>query len=285
MGHRKSIVRQAIEKLDSMAAFGQSKHLDKKENSGKPAVEKIYSFSTMKNYKEICVKYANWARSEHGCRTLEEAQQYTGAYLQQRMDAGASAWTIRRDAAGLAKLYQIKTTELGVELPTRHRGDVVQHRGGKTAGHFAPNKHKDLVDLCLATGLRRHEVAALRPEDVTQDAQGHILVHVRQGKGGKARTVQALNQCPLEIAQAAQAAGQDKVIQHIPKYAPIHEYRAKFARALYAQVARDPTKLARNERYDCRADMAGKSFDRMAMKVVSQALGHSRLDVVTAYFH
>lgn len=283
MGHRKSIVRQAVDRLQGMAAWGQSKHQDKLANGGKPAPDKIYSHSTMANYQDAAARFASWARSAHGCRTLEEAQQHTGAYLQQRMDQGASAWTVRRDAAAIAKLYQVKTTDLGATLPIRHRANVTQHREGKSAGHFSESRHKDLVDLCRATGLRRHEVAQLRPSDVTRDSQGRVLVHVKQGKGGKSRDVVALSDRPYQIAQAAAAAGRDQVISHIPKYAPIHEYRAQFAQEMYHQLARDTATLPRSDVYCCRGDRCGTHYDKAAMGAVSAALGHARLDVVTNY--
>lgn len=285
MGHRKSIVRQAVDRLQGMAAWGQSKHQDKLANGGKPALDKIYSHSTMANYQDAAARFANWARATHGCKTLEAAQQHTGEYLQQRMDQGASAWTVRRDAAAIAKMYQCKTTDLGAQLPTRHRADVTQHRGDKSAGHFCVERHKDLVDLCRATGLRRHEVAQLRPSDVTRDSQGRVVVHVQQGKGGKSRDVVALSDRPYQIAQAAVAAGRDSVIEHIPKYAPIHEYRAQFAQEMYRQMARDTATLPRQEVYCCRSDRAGTHYDKAAMGAVSGALGHARLDVVTSYLN
>lgn len=285
MGHRKSIVRQAVDQLQGMAAWGQSKHQDKLANGGKPAMGKIYSHVTMANYQDAAAKFANWARATHGCRTVAAARQYTGEYLQQRMDRGLSAWTVRRDAAALAKLYQVQTTDLGAQLPTRHRADVTQHRGGKSAGHFSESRHKDLVDLCRATGLRRHEVAQLRPSDVTRDTQGRVLVHVAQGKGGKERVVVALNDKPYQIAQAAAAAGRDQVVSHIPKYAPIHEYRAQFAQQMYHQMARDTATLPRSEVYCCRGDRSGTHYDKAAMGAVSTALGHARLDVMTSYLN
>lgn len=283
MGHRKSIIRQTVERLQDMAAYGDSKHADKLANGGKPAVDKIYSYETMRNYLDAATQFADWARSTHGCRTLDEAQQHTGEYLQQRMDRGLSAWTVRRDAAALGKLYQCKTTELGATLPIRHRADVTQHRGDKSAGHFDVERHKDLVDLCRATGLRRHEVAQLRPSDISKDSQGRVIVHVQQGKGGKTRDVVALSDRPYQIARAAAAAGRDQVIPHVPKYAPIHEYRAQFAQTMYDQLARDTATLPRSETYCCRSDRAGTHYDKAAMGAVSGALGHARLDVVTSY--
>ncbi len=284
MGHRKSIVRQAADRLQSMAAYGQSKHVDKTVNGGKPARDKIYSVSTMHGYKSAAVQFVSWVRSEYGCRTLDEARQYTGVYLLGRQDSGLSAWTVRRDAAALAKLYQCKTTELGARLPKRQRKDITQHRTGAEKGHFSEEKNENLVKLCKSTGLRRHEVAALRPEDVYRGADGHVYVFVRQGKGGKARTVQAISEEPLKIACKARENRQGTVITHVPKYAPIHAYRREYAQNFYAQKARDVSMLPRAEIYYCRRDKKGTTYDKAAMLQVSQQLGHNRLDVVAASY-
>lgn len=278
----KSIVKQAVDRLRGMASWGHSKHQDKAANGGKPALGKIYSHSTMDNYKAVAVNFAVWARGTHGCRDINQARQYTGEYLRGRMGAGLSAWTVRRDAAALAKLYQCQTTELGAELPTRHRGDITQHRGGKSKGHFSETRNRDLVALCKATGLRRDEVTKFTTADVRQDAAGRVIVHA-YGKGGKERDIVALNDTPLRLAELAKAEGRERVIAHVPKYAPCHEYRAEFAQALYNQLARNPVELPAAELYRCRADRAGVCYDKVAMKAVSLALGHARLDVVTNY--
>lgn len=279
---RKSIVRQVSERLHSMQAYGHSKHQDKAANQNKPKIDKIYSHSTMENYHKSGIRFAKWARENHGCRTLDEARRHTGEYLQSRIDGGASAWTVRADAAAIAKIYQCKTADLGATLPIRHRGNVTQHRQGKEAGHFSAAKNKDLVDLCKATGLRRHEVEHLRPSDVYRDGDA-VKVHVRQGKGGKERIVTALDDKPIRIAQAAAKAGQDRVIGHIPKYAPIHAYRADFAQSLYDRLARPIESIPTADRYVCRADRAGAVLDKSAMRTVSAALGHARIGVVTNY--
>lgn len=283
MAKRPSIVRQATERLQEMASWGRSKHADKLANGGKPALDRIYSYSTMANYKDVAAHFAMWARDTHGYRDIDQARELTGAYLQQRMDSGLSAWTVRRDAAALGKLYQCPTTELGAALPVRHRGDVTQHRGESVGKGFSETRNQDLVDLCRSTGLRRHEVAQLRPEDVTKTADGRVLVHVTQGKGGKERTVTALNDRPLEIAAQAKAEGRDQVIERIPNRTPIHAYRAEYARSLYNELARDVSTLPRSEVYVCRLDLKDVEFDKAAMQAASEALGHSRLDVMTSY--
>jgi len=283
LGKKVSLTKQGIDELERMAAFGQSKHADKLANGGKPLPGKIHSYNSMKNYKQATYQYLKWAQREHGCRQLADAKQYTGEYLQQRMVDGKSAWTVRLDAAAIAKLYGVETGALGADLPIRRRADVTQHRSGASEGHFSAEKHRDLVDLCLATGLRRCEIARLKPENVQRLPDGRVVVLVAQGKGGKARIVSAINDRPAQLAEAAAAAGQSKIFEHIPKYAPIHEYRAAYANELYQSIARDINSIPAKDRYCCRRDKAGTTYDKQAMLRVSLELGHNRLDVVTAY--
>jgi len=126
-----------MEEYDSMAAFGQSKHEDKRANGNKPMRDKIYSYQTMRNYKQNGIRFLKWARSEYHCKTLEEARSHAAEYLQRGIDAHKSAWTVRADAAALAKLYHCGTRDFGVDLPSRNRVDVTQHRTGAAKGHFS----------------------------------------------------------------------------------------------------------------------------------------------------
>lgn len=154
MGRQKSIIKQVSDRLHSMAAYGQSKHQDKASNHNKPAADKIYSHSTMQNYHQAACDFAHGARSTHSCKDLDTARQYTGEYLQQRINAGLSAWTIRRDATALAKLYGCQSSDLGATLPTRYRSQITQHSTYQPKG-FAEAHHQDLAALCRSTGLHR----------------------------------------------------------------------------------------------------------------------------------
>ncbi len=283
LAKRKSIVRQAQEALTAQAAYGCSKKEERTANGGEIPAGRIYSYSTMTNYIQASTHFVNWAKAEHGCRTLDDARGHVGEYLQQRIDDGKSAWTVAKDACALGKMYGCRSTDFGVDLPTRHRNDISQHRDPATyEGHFSETRNSELVELARACGLRRHEIAALRPEDVWEQ-DGKVMVHVAKGKGGRERTVEALNDAPLRIAERALAAGRENVIEHIPKYAPIHEYRREYAQGLYERIARPVEDLARTEQYRCRGELSGYVFDRDAMKTVSGNLGHGRLDVVTHY--
>lgn len=182
----------------SMAAFVESKFEDKKENFGKPAINKIYSSKTMEVYIDIVARYLKWARSEHNCRTVEDAQKHVSQYLEMRI-ASMSPWTVHLEASALAKLYQCYMNKFGVELPTRRRACITQHRQQKWIGHYCPENYPDLEAFSHATGLRRHELAQVATDDVWED-DGHVYVRVKSGKGGKQRTVPALDSAPLIIA-------------------------------------------------------------------------------------
>lgn len=280
---RKSLKRQAVDQLLSMKAFGQKKHRDKQLNNGRPIKSKIYSLGTMHEYLKIAVRFTDWAKV-HGCRFLEDAKPLVGQYLQERIDAGKSAWTIETDASALSKLFQVERSEFGVELPPRRREDITQHRSKDTwKGLFSEKNNQDFVDLCRATGMRRHEIAALRTEDVTLESDGRVMIHVVSGKGGRERNLEALSDAPWRLAEAAKAEGREFVVARVPSHAPIHQYRAEYAREMYERIARDPATLPRKERYCAKAERFGQEYDREALRVVSENLGHSRVDVLMNY--
>lgn len=172
--NNKSIIRQTHERLESMKAFGQSKHEDKLRNDGKPAKDKIYSYKTFENYLCHCCQFANWVRDKHGCKTLDAARPYVAEYLRMRIAEEKSAWTVRVDSAALAKLYQCTMRDFGVALPSRNRADVRQHRQQKEIGHYSYEKNSDTTDWGRGTGMRRSEMLKVKPGQVERDEDGKV---------------------------------------------------------------------------------------------------------------
>lgn len=232
---------QAAQRFHDMVAYGQSKHTDKLANGGKPAADKIYSKATMETYIDAGTKFLRWARSEYNCRDIDAAQQYVPAYIHQRIADGLSAATIRQDAAALSKMYQSPVASWDVDLPTRSRDDVTLHRDLSTWDANLLRQYADATELILATGLRRCEVERLHPSDVTIDNDGHCIVHVAQGKGGKARDVVALTDAPYRLACAAQQCGRQTVAVMPSDHStyPAHVLRALYARITYGCMADD----------------------------------------------
>ena len=134
-----------------------------------------------------------------------------------------------------------------------------------------------------ACGLRRSELLNLRYGDIAPDGSA---VHVRTGKGGKARTAPVLPENrPAIMGRLSRFPAPDPAAlvwppEEIPARSPVHRCRRSYAQQLYKAMARDPGSLPPKERYACRKDKRGVIYDRAAMLQVSQALGHGRLDVI-----
>ncbi len=282
-----SLVYQVKRRLEEQARFGESKHQAKQrakreaeqrgEKWNPSQVEGIYSFETMRTYMRQGAHFVKWVRERHPeVKWLEDARRYIPEYLSQYQ----SAWTVRTKANALAKIYGCKSTELGVQLPKRDLHAIKRsRRPAKRDVSFSETRNKDLVDFCRGTGLRRKELQALRPEDVYQAANGRVFVHVRSGKGGRTREVPVLLKYQdrvWEIAQRAKANNLPRVFPTVPLGADIHSYRREYAQATYMEtVERLPSNVTK-EYYNTKD---GLHFERHAMKFVTKALGHNRLEV------
>lgn len=277
MGHKNNnIYNETIEKLKSMQAFGQSKHQDKKDGNTQ---DKIYSYSTFKTYKEKCMDFIKMARREYKCKTLDEAKQYVGTFLQGKIEKGYSVWTIKLYASALGKLYQVPANSF-IELPMRHRSDIVRSRRDNTvrSKHFSETKNKVLVDFCRSTGLRRSELESLKRKDCYEQ-DGKWYVYVESGKGGKSRNVECLDLPQACIDKIKSTKYEDRIFGKVSSAMDVHKLRAEFANAWYNKIARPIEDIPRSERYYCRGSMKGRVLDKMAMERVSNLLGHSRICV------
>ena len=77
MGSRKSIIREAIERLDRLMAIGQSRFQAKQvqraispEAGWTISTGKIHSHTTRKVYQQHALAFINWARTTHGITRL-----------------------------------------------------------------------------------------------------------------------------------------------------------------------------------------------------------------------
>ena len=295
MGHanKKSLVRQIQEKYDSKLAIGESKHAAKKLGISQ---EHIYSWDTYKSYMKQANYFAKYCKEEHGCKTLEQCREYVDEYLVNR--SHLSAYTQKLDAAALAKLYDCKSTDF-VKTQARIRSDITRSRGehGEKVRdrHFSEANHKELVDFCKSTGLRRAELEALRGDKlIEKDGQYYIRVDVGS-KGGRYREAPVTGNVDL-VKSMMEKAGTGKVFGKVPHAADIHSYRADYAKTIYNAHARPIKEIPydrvnagsgrpyQSDVYCCRGDQKGVKFDKVAMQIASEALGHNRISVVGEHY-
>lgn len=279
---RESIQHQVKTALDDKLRIGTSKYADKLAGT---AAGGIYSWSTYKSYLKHGTYFARWARSERGCRTLEEARPYVDEWIQSRVAQGLSAWSIKLEVAALNKVYG---GDLCItKTPSRHRADITRSRGSAVRDKgFSASRNAEFVEFCKATGLRRSEVACLTGDKLIRNKDGSFSIKVEVGtKGGRSRTAPIIGPHTAQIASRMLQAGSGKVWPSLPSHADIHGYRASYAASLYRMCAR-PLETAKTDGgvYWCRRDRAGTGYDKRALKAVSEALGHSRIDVVPGHY-
>ena len=267
--------------LRSMRAYGESRRDDKR--SGADTRGKIYSFETLKTYMKQAGYFTRWCEAERGCRTLAECRPHVGEYLAKLEDDGLSAYTIKTRAAAIGKVYG-ESILASVKTPPRSRRDIERSRGDAERDRsFSEARNADLVAFARGTGLRRHELAAVRGNQLQSRSEGLYIVDVK-GKGGKVRELRVRPEAEAVVARMMRGAGDKRVFDRLPSCADIHGYRRDYVQAWYGDLARDVLELPRSEVYACRDDKAGTWYDRAAMLQVSRWVGHERVSIIASNY-
>ena len=290
-GKKPSLVFLVKERLNSKKRYGHSKHLDK-ENPDIDTKDYIYSTKTFKNYLQWCVDFAKYCKIQNPkIKTLIDCEQYIGNYIDYMIkEKGYSPSTINSKLSALTKITPYSVDEMKdmttTVAPKRTRASITNNRGPKPDSNtFSEKNHQELVNFIKATGLRKSGLNRVRISDIDIKAQ---TITIKE-KGGKVRTSEILDMnAVLVVIEKAQANSQDKLFGgksfKNPKECPSHRYRQDYAQTLYKKYARSLSTLLHYEKYTCRKDKAGIVYDRKAMMIVSNNLGHNRIDVIATSY-
>ena len=282
MGHKnkKSLKKQIEDVLTSKLAIGRKKHEDKAAEEGiKPY---IYSYETLRGYLKQSCYFADYCKAHHKVRTLEDCRQYVDEFLQRDIDKGLSSYTIKLRAAALAKLYGCSTKDF-ILTPPRKRSEITRSRGARVRDkHVSQKNNAELITFLQATGLRRREVTTLTGDCFTY-YNGKPCIYVRNGKGGRERYAPIADNVDT-IREMMQQKGTGKVFDHISGMIDVHGYRSEYATKIYEQNARPLHTLSQKQKYYCRGELRGVIYDKQAMMIASNALGHNRLYVIADHY-
>ncbi|MDQ6662660.1 MAG: site-specific integrase, partial [Chloroflexota bacterium] len=204
--HRKSIVKEAIDRLEEKMAIGQSRRQAKQflRASGTHvwthSTELIHSFKTRSVYQGHIVRFVKWARATNYVQSLTQldccSNELASNYLQQHLEEGKSPYTLQAERAALRLFFSNRVLAQGVPIPRRARANITRSRGPKHHDrHFQSANWQPLLRFLQATGLRRSEARNLHICDIVErdpDYEDRPTVRVVNGKGGKPRTVPVL---------------------------------------------------------------------------------------------
>lgn len=303
-----SLKMQIFKRIDALKRFGQSKYQAKKEQKvfdeflGKKKnslrVVGIYSKSTCDTYKKYALNFATWERQKHPEKEFKILynipKEHIGEWLREGISTGESSYTTRLKGAALAKIFGCEINAFGVKMPSK-KGDRPYIKRSryevKSDRHFSIENNQNIINFCRATGLRRSELEKLGPEQIKYDNYKKLIIDLKSDKsyrvttkGGRGRTVHPIKRLwsvVVEAKEKAECLGQTVVFQKVHGAMDVHSYRREFAQEKYKEVIKEFEDKSREIKLDyiCR-DGSGRRFNRAALRITSENLGHSRLDVV-----
>lgn len=300
--------------LKDKIAFGESKHQQKHNLNFGESTYKIYSYNTYDTYLKECLEYANWLKTEKGVskvQNLEETEKYAKEYIQSRLDANVSVWTAKLDRSALGMLYGKR---IEVEMPVRDNKSIKRSRFDSVSdAHISrTGKYKDVFDIALGTGCRRCDLVSLGT-DCLVERDGLLYVQIHQSKGGRDRLSpvrQEYAEQVKNIVNQAKIEGKKTVFEgiKIPNRIDVHSLRREYCKNLYEDI-KDNSELRdkmlknyppRHEikrnidkngnaytkpvKRDFYKDRDGNIYSRDDVYLLSQALGHNRLDVSITHY-
>jgi len=290
MGKRRSIIRQTLDRFDTLMATGESRHQAKvaARSTGDHAWSvsdgRIHAFRTRKTYQAVVLRLITLNAQQGKCfRSLADldaqADDLVARYLNQRSAEGKSAWTLKMERSAFRLFFGRRDLAADVALPMRRREQITRSRHSATRDRdFDPAHWHDLLTFLDATGLRRSEAQHVHARDVLVTPDGDLVVAVI-GKGGKRRVVPILVEHADAIrAVIAQRQPDERLFPHIPSHLDVHAHRRTFAQATYLQAS-DGQPLPPADRRLAAADV-----DAEAVRRTSRALGHNRMDVTTTHY-
>ena len=296
---RKTIANQIHSALADRIAFGESKHRDKIEQEVKfgESTYKIYSFSTYDTYTKVGREYAKWLADNKGIKygTLAKSEEYVKEYIETRLSEGKSVYTLKMERSALSMVYG---HSIDITLPVRHGADVKRSREDTANDkHISRNgKYTDVFTVACSSGCRRCDMYSLTVNSLVE-RDGHYFLDIRQSKGGRDRLAPILPQNVEQVKaifEKAQETGQQRIFEHIPKEIDIHSLRREYAKDLYHTLTDNKSlrdtyldyypPRAEKVKSDFYNDRQRNVFERDTVYVVSQALGHNRIDTsITSY--
>lgn len=282
-----SLIYQVKRRFRDLDAIGQKKYTD-------PENKYIHSYGTMKTYLKHCLDFATFCRKNYKCKTIEDCRIHVKEFIESN---DYSPWVKKTQRSAIAKMYGVSAPDLGkIDTGERSRASVRRSRGKAIRDkHFSENgKYKAYVDFCKATGLRKSEIERLEGISFNRNENNKAYLKVTRGtKGGRYRKVPILKEYEKLVEDICNKAGTSKVIYYLtkdrktaPNGADTHGYRAMYARSLYDRLKRPIEEIPSKEKYRCRKELKGVIYDKKAMKIVSEALGHSRINIISeSYLH
>lgn len=264
------------QRLDNYYRPNKSRHVAKFFNKDNKF---IYSKKTYDTYMQAVERLYKFCNEKYNVTDLNACKPYIQDYINHLSDNNYSSYTQKSYLSGYRKFYQEKFED--IKTDSRKRSQIKRSRfDTESSRHFSETRNSELVNFCQKTGLRRSELEHLRGGCVSLHDDGNYYIDNVKGKGGKIRDVRILDNDQQIIERINNTPSDQFVWGKVHSKANIHGYRADYAMTLYKQLERPLNELERKDKYYCQNEKAGVVYDRGAMRIVSNNLGHNRVGII-----
>lgn len=280
--------------IDSKLKFGESRYLAKfaqkqnyiRENGtlrghNHSRTPGIHSLRTAEAYRQTANEFARFLK-DNGLKRVTEAREIPRQlcidYLKQRAEK-YSSWTAKKDMAALNKITDHQLTAKECNIQKRSLEDITRSRSGQNLNKYNPANYRDQISLSQACGMRRESVLRVTPNNFQRDEKGLVKSIYLREKGGRERIAPILAEKQEQVTEIVNNSIINKGMNEtlFDKYSKNinnHDFRAQYATALYKELSEQSEEL--------KSDYRG--YDSDIIREVSEALGHSRLDVVVSHY-
>ena len=95
--------------------------------------------STYNSYVKVCKQFiADTIANHKEVKTFKDCKKYVTEFLQNKEDAGASAWTLAQYGCALASAYNCGKNDFNYDYPVRHRANIKRSRGVNSSDYRYP---------------------------------------------------------------------------------------------------------------------------------------------------
>lgn len=306
--NKKGLKFQLINKLDSLNRIGTSKHDQQVKNAALGLgykSEYIHSIRTMELYKDDVSRFVLFLKdNNYDFKNISDiSRNAVKQYVMSRNDK--SAWTSHVSLAAMNKLFNYNLTTAECCLKTRQVTQIHNNRNETAHRELDKLRNSEQIKLIQACGCRRSSVTKINYNSCIFNSSGKVESIRCKEKGGKLNTYYVLPayQDWLTSKIVTLVATPEKSLFtefDANKHVNSHYYRNEYSCNLYNQLkdelnnekgfyndsqymyyAINPTKVSENLR---RYGENYKGYDTMLLSMLSQSLGHYRLDVCVNHY-
>lgn len=293
---------------------GVSRH-DVKVSTGQHAQKDyIWADQSYKNHITRMEQFSKWLNEKYPSFKKLDIDMVDRTVMQEYLvyqsERGMSASTISADMTMLNKVFEAELTKREIGLESRRIDEFVNNREGRTFEQLQP-REKDAVLISRALGCRRSELLQLNSKSLYKADDGKLYAYI-SGKGGRVRVSECLGSSQKWVEERFESyinrigdvgelsltrsdynvttSNAERLIDNVRSNAPIHRLgRQQYAQELLRQVEREGRSGELLEQNKASVTQYYKTngivMDRYHAQVVSQNLGHSRIDVLKNYVH